>query len=85
MRRDRLIGYSAVDLNSLLVEEFTQTMTTHFGIRNSHIGIHISHFGIHSTMTTHSSTSNEIRSTAKQPIRRSRRIQERIATPQNFN
>ena len=33
--------------------------------------------GIHSTMTTHSSTSNEIRSTAEQPIRRSRRIQER--------
>ena len=36
--------------------------------------------GIHSTMTTHSSTSNEIRSTAEQPIRRSRRIQERNNT-----
>ena len=32
--------------------------------------------GIHSTMTTHS----EIRSTTEQPIRRSRRIQERSNT-----
>ena len=36
--------------------------------------------GIHSTMTTHSSTSNEIRSTTEQPIRRSQRIQERSNT-----
>ena len=36
--------------------------------------------GIHSTMKTHSSTSNDIRSTAEQPIRRSRRIQERSNT-----
>ena len=35
---------------------------------------------IHSTMKTHSSTSNEIRSTPEQPIRRSRRIQERSNT-----
>ena len=31
----------------------------------------------HSTMTTHSSTTNEIRSTTEQPSRHSRRIQER--------
>ena len=30
-----------------------------------------------STTTTHSSTTNQIRSTTEQPIRRSRRIQER--------
>ena len=36
--------------------------------------------GIYSTMTTHSSTSNEIRSTTEQPIRRSQRIQERSNT-----
>ena len=36
--------------------------------------------GIHSTMTTHSSTNNEIRSTTEQPNRRSQRIQERSNT-----
>ena len=36
--------------------------------------------GIHSTMTTHSLTSNEIRSTEKQPIGRSQRIQEHSNT-----
>jgi hypothetical protein len=36
--------------------------------------------GIHSTMTTHFSTRSEIRSTAEQPIRRSRHIQERSNT-----
>ncbi len=32
---------------------------------------------VQSTMTTHPSTSNNIRSTSKQPIRRSQRIQQR--------
>ena len=40
--------------------------------------------GIHSTMTTHSSTSNEIRSTTEQPIIDDLNVYKNVATPQNF-
>ena len=45
--------------------------------QSNHSNDVISIYQTYSTTTTHSSTTNQIRSTTEQPIRRSRRIQER--------